>query len=232
MDENILRRRASLNSDVIAFVHAKGTSERVPGKNMRLLGHKPLFCHAILNALNSRLVTKVVIDSESDEILAIGEKYGAIPLKRPAELATNRTTGDDLAYWQASNYPNAEIVLQVIPTSPFLRSSSIDRAINMILEMGVDSVVGVFAEVLYKWAGGKPTYFRADGSIPNSAEMSPVVYETTGLYVNRTSFVLVNKRRMNANSCVPLYLSRIEAIDINTVEDFEFALVVWKGLRS
>lgn len=221
-----------MNGDVIAFVHAKGTSERVPAKNLRVLGDKPLFCHAIMNALSSRLVTKVVIDSESDKILAIGREHGAVPLKRPAELATNVATGDDLAYWQTSKYPHSDIVLQVVPTSPFLRPSSIDRAISMISERGMDSVVGVFAEVLYEWTNDKPKYLRADGSIPNSSEMSPVVYETTGLYVNRTQFVLANRRRMNVYSCAPLYLSRLEAIDINTLEDFEFAQIIWKGLRS
>lgn len=221
-----------MNGDVIAFVHAKGTSERIPAKNMRVLGDKPLFCHAIMNALNSNLVTKVVIDSESDEILAIGAQYGAVPLKRPAELATNLATGDDLAYWQASMYPNSEIVLQVIPTSPFLQPSSIDSAIGMISELEVDSIVGVFSEVLYEWANGKPKYLCADGSIPNSSEMESVVYETTGLYVNRTRFVLASRRRMNKYSCAPFFLSRLEAIDINTLEDFEFAQIVWKGLRS
>lgn len=219
-----------MNSDVIAFVHAKGTSERVPYKNMRVLGDKPLFCHAITNALNSKLVTQVVIDSESDEILTIGRKYGAVPLKRPVELATNLTTGDDLAYWQASQYPNSMIVLQVIPTSPFLLPSSLDRAIRMISELGLDSVAGVFAEVLYEWTNGKPGYLRADGSVPNSSELCPVVYETTGLYVNRTHAVLANGRRMNVHSCAPLYLSRLEAVDINTLEDFEFAQIVWRGL--
>lgn len=222
----------SLNSDVIAFVHAKGTSERVPYKNMRVLGDKPLFCHAITNALNSTLVTQVVIDSESDEILTIGREYGAIPLKRPFELATNMATGDDLAYWQASKYPNSAIVLQVVPTSPFLLPSSLDRAIIMISEQGPDSVIGVFAEVLYEWTNGKPGYLRADGSIPNSSELRPVVYETTGLYVNRTHAVLANRRRVNIHSCALLYLSRLEAMDINTQEDFELAQIVWRGLRG
>ena len=89
--------------EIVAFVHAKSSSDRVPEKNLRCLGDKPLFCHAILNALNSELPTKVVIDSDSDEILAIGQEYGALPLKRPVELATNQVTGDDLAYWQACN---------------------------------------------------------------------------------------------------------------------------------
>ena len=75
--------------DIIAFVHAKGTSSRVPSKNIRILGDKPLFCHAITNALSSSFITKVVIDSDSDSILKIVIQYGAIPLKRQAALATN-----------------------------------------------------------------------------------------------------------------------------------------------
>lgn len=220
-----------MNNEIVAFVHAKGSSERVPKKNLRILGDKALFCHAILNALSSKLVTKVVIDSESEEILETGKKFGAIPLKRPAELATNSATGDDLAYWQACNYPESEIVLQVVPTSPFLLPPSIDRAINLLYEKDVDSVVGVFSEAIYQWIEGKPVYFRADGSIPNSFEMEPIVYETTGLYVNRTKFVLANKKRINVDNCTPCFLSKLEAIDINTPEDFEFAQIVWRGLR-
>jgi CMP-N-acetylneuraminic acid synthetase len=218
--------------EIVAFVHAKGTSERVPGKNFRTLGDRPLFCHAIANARASRYVDCVVIDSDDRQILQTGELHGAVALRRPNELATNQTTGDELAYWQASNYPESRIMLQVIPTSPFLRAASIDRAIEMISELGVDSVAGVFSEVLYQWNDGRPVYFRDDGTIPNSSDMDPVVFETTGLYVNRTDFVLRERRRLNVKSCAPIRLSRIEAIDINTQEDFDFASVFLQGLHA
>lgn len=218
---------------IIAFVHAKGTSTRVPSKNLRMLGDRPLFCHAVGNAIKSKFVTSVVIDSDSDEILSLGEKFGAIPLKRPAELATNLTTGDDLAYWQASNYPNSDIVLQVIPTSPFLSTASIDGAIKMLLDNPqTDSVAGVCSEALYLWENGRPVYYKPDGSIPNSFEMVKTVYETTGLYVNYTKAVLKLKRRLNPQNCLPYYLSKLEAIDINTPEDFMLAEYIWKGLHS
>lgn len=217
---------------VVAVVHAKGTSERVRGKNLRFLGDRPLFCHAIANALAARRVDRVVIDSDSEEILRIGTAHGARPLRRPAELATNRATGDDLALWQARSFPESSIILQVVPTSPFLRPETIDRAVG-ILEAGfVHSVVGVFSEALYEWREGRPAYFRADGSIPNSSEMEPVVYETTGLYGNRTPAVLASGRRLDPASCAPVGLSRIEAVDINTPEDFHFAEVLWRGLHA
>ena len=175
---------------------------------------------------------RVVVDSESPEILHLAQLYGATPLKRPAELATNQTTGDELAFWQAQNYPHSRIVVQVVPTSPFLRPESIDRAIEIVSELEVDSVAGVLAEPLYEWRDGRPAYFRPDGTIPNSSEMTCVTHETTGLYVNRTEFVLSRGRRLNLDSCAPLLLSRIEAIDINSPEDFELAEAVWRGLHS
>lgn len=217
--------------DIVAFIHAKGNSERVPSKNKRLLGDSPLFTYAIENALNSDAVTKVVIDSDDDEILNIGASLGAEILKRPVEMATNKTTGDDLMFWQASNYPSADIVLQVVPTAPFLSPSSIDGAIELLNASGTDSVTGCFKEAFYTWTNDSPSYY-VDGRIPNSFELTPVVYETTGLYVNRTSFVLKSKKRLNPENCKPYFLTKIETIDINSVEDFYMAELILKGLTG
>jgi len=221
-----------VSNDIVAIVHAKGTSDRIPSKNLRILGDKPLFCHAIDIALAASLVTLVVIDSDSEEILSIGKAHGAVPIVRPVHLADNRTTGDDLAFWQASNFPSSIVILQVIPTAPFLRPASVNRAISILLETpGLDSIVGVTEEALYKWRGGKPAYYTADGRIPNSFEMEKTVYETTGLYVNRTRFVIKERKRLNPMACKPLFLSKIEAVDINTMEDFELAEFIWKGMH-
>lgn len=231
--EEQVKKTGYIDGEIVAFVHAKGTSSRVPSKNMRQLGDMPLFCHAIKNAKASKKINTVVIDSDSDEILILGEQYGAVPLKRPVELATNMATGDDLAYWQASNAPTSKIVLQVIPTAPFLSGESIDRAIEMLeCDSNLDSVVGVYEDALYLWENGSPSYFKEDGSIPNSVDLKKCVYETTGLYVNHTAAVLRIKKRLNPNNCKPCVLSKIETVDINTMEDFEFAEVVWRGLNS
>lgn len=221
-----------MSDQVVAFVHAKGESDRVPGKNRRTLGDRPLFCHAIANARRAPGVDRVVIDSDDDAILEIGAAHGATVLRRPKELATNLATGDDLAYWQASNYPESRIVLQVIPTAPFLTPETIGKAIAMLEKDGVDSVVGVFADVFYRWENGRPAYYRADGTIPNSCDMKPIIYETTGLYVNRTAAVLASRKRMNPESAQPIFVSRLESVDINTPEDFEFATLLWRGMQG
>jgi len=215
---------------VVAVIHAKGESTRLPGKNLKLLGDIPLFCHAILNARATKEVDLVVIDSDDDEILRIGSSYWARPLKRPLELATNDATGDDLAYWQASNFSESDIILQVVPTSPFVRPETIDNAIKSLRSQEVNSVVGCRKEALYTWVDGRPSYIL-NGEIPNSFELATTTYETTGLYINRTKRVLETKKRIDSNSCLPIYLSKLEAIDINTEEDFMFAEAVWKQIQ-
>ena len=228
-----LEYKNDFSGKVVAFVHAKGTSSRVPSKNMRILGDKPLFCHAIENAKSSSLVDIVVIDSDNDQILKIGKEYGAICLKRPATLATNLATGDDLAYWQAYNFPLSDIVVQVIPTAPFLSGRSIDRAIQMLKDNpDLDSVAGVYEEALYIWVNGTPGYYKPDGAIPNSVDLEKTVYETTGMYANHTKAVLKTRKRLNPYNCQPCILNKIETVDINTMEDFEFADIVWKGVHK
>jgi len=222
-----------LNPDwrIVAFVHAKGHSERLPHKNLRILGGVPLVCHAIRNALQARRIDAVVIDSEDHEILAVGEAAGAIPLARPLHLADNNTTGDDLAYWQAQQLPQAHTIIQAVPTSPFISPQSYDSAIELLRRNKLDAVVGTRTESLYTWRYGRPDYLVGERT-PNSQDLRPTTYETTGLYVMRRAFVLTTRRRINPNNCAAYALSRIEAIDINTLRDLDFAQLVWRGLQS
>ncbi len=216
---------------IIAFIQVKKQSIRVPNKNLRMFGDKPLFCHAIINALNSKLINKVVIDSDCGKILKIGKQWGAIPLKRPKKLATNKITGDELAYWQASNFKDSDIILQVVPTSPFIKSITIDKGIKAINFLKVDSVIGCRKEQLYIWKNRKPIYL-VNGKIPNSNKLSYTIFETTGLYISKTDFILQHKKRFNVNSVYLMNLSKIESIDINTEEEFKFAELIWKGLNA
>jgi len=219
-------------AQVVAFVHAKGSSTRVPGKNLRVLGDRPLVAHAIAIARATPSIDEVVIDSDSDEILALGVAHGAVALRRPPALASNAATGDDLAYWQASSRPRSRICVQVIPTAPFLEPASVGRAIALLDEDDVHSVAAVAEDALYLWRDDRPAYFGAAGAIPNSDRLPKTRWETTGLYANRTEVVLRTRRRMDPERCRALVVSRLESVDINTPEDFAYAEILWRGLHG
>jgi len=62
----------------IAFIHVKGTSDRVPGKGKRLLGGLPLFLHTIHTCQAVPLIDAIVIDSDDP----VSYPHLTLPTKR------------------------------------------------------------------------------------------------------------------------------------------------------
>lgn len=222
---------------VVAIVHAKGKSERLPNKNLRKLGGIPLIAHAIMNAQDS-IADAVYVDSEDRNILTVGLSLGTKVLERPPYLAHNGVTGDDLAYWQAQNFPETTVIVQVVPTSPFTKPETINKCIDNVL-LGYNSSFTITTERLYTWSnrnikGGDilPDYWDRQGKIKNSNELPPTYVEHTGVYAFRRNYAFKFYRRLDPSNCKWVEISPIEKIDINYEEDFEFAEIVWAGLHK
>jgi CMP-N-acetylneuraminic acid synthetase len=78
------------------FVPVKGSSERVPSKNLRLLDGKPLFIHTLEKLL---LVDglDVYLDTESEDVIRLASYLDNLQiLKRDPALASNSTDGNKL----------------------------------------------------------------------------------------------------------------------------------------
>ncbi|MBL7131545.1 MAG: cytidylyltransferase [Candidatus Omnitrophica bacterium] len=78
-----------------ALLIGRGGSTGFPGKNTKLTVGRPLMSYPILAAQNSRLVDKVYLSTDCDEIAAVGKKYGAELIKRPDYLATKEALSQD-----------------------------------------------------------------------------------------------------------------------------------------
>ena len=77
----------------LGVITARGGSKGIPGKNIKLLNGKPLIAHTIEAALASRLLTRCIVSTDSQEIADISKKYGAdVPFLRPAELSQDKST--------------------------------------------------------------------------------------------------------------------------------------------
>ncbi len=70
---------------VIAIIPARGESKRLPRKNIIDFCGKPLIVWSILQSLESTFVEEVYVSSDSEEILDVAEKNGALGIKRPAK---------------------------------------------------------------------------------------------------------------------------------------------------
>ena len=105
----------------IAFVPARGGSERVARKNVRILAGHPLLAYAIENARQSGVFERVVVSTDSAEIAEIARWYGAdVPFLRPEQYATSTSPDIEwLAFTLAELDDPYDLFAIVRATNPF-----------------------------------------------------------------------------------------------------------------
>lgn len=213
---------------IVAFLPAKGSSERIECKNMKLLDGKPLFLHTLEKLVSCDFIDEVYLDSESDEILNYAPYLNYVPLKRDPLLANNKTDGHRMFYNEVSQV-EADIYIQILGTSPFIKKSTIEKGVNVLKENPeIDSVVLVKKEKQYTWNEGGPLYDK--NNIPNSIDLPDTIIETMGLYIVRKDVAHTNKQRFGDNVYL-LKAEAIEAVDVNFPDDFELAEIIAKGIQ-
>ena len=93
---------------ILAIIPARGGSKGIPKKNIISIGGKPLIAWTIEAAKKSKYIDKIIVSSDSDEILKIASKFGAEPIKRPAELATDTALPEPLIFQVMSHLKNRQ----------------------------------------------------------------------------------------------------------------------------
>ena len=216
---------------IVAFVPAKGHSERVPDKNLAILDGDHLFKRKLRQALDCRAIGEVCLDTESDALADLATDLPVTRLTRPATLASNATDGHEMFAWECSQRPDADIWIQLLCTAPFVSAATISRAIDALLaDPDADSLVAVSRAKQYCWEGDTPAY--GTGRIPNSVDLPATVIEAMSLYiVRRPASGEVPTRRYGTRPIL-FDLDPIEQIDINRGSDLVIAETVAAGQRA
>lgn len=219
-----------------AFIFARGGSKGLPGKNIRMLGGKPLIAWSIEHALAVKRIGRVIVSTDSEEIAAVAREYGAeVPFIRPAELARDDSP-EWLAWRHALNYlletdgVLPQVMVSVPATAPLRSPIDIENCLDEYEKGGVDMVITVSD-------AHRSPYFNmvkanADGTVglvipPQSAivrrQDAPIVYDmATVAYVARSEFILTHNATFEGRvRAVKVPTER--AIDIDTLLDFQMA---------
>lgn len=214
---------------VVAFLPAKGTSERIESKNLKLLNGKPLFLHTLEKLVFCDFIDEVYLDSESDDILNYAPYLNYIPLKRKAELATNKTDGHQMFYNEVLQV-DADIYIQILGTSPFISPQTIKKGIDILMtDNEYDSVVLMKKEKEYLWENSQPVYDKYN--IPNSNTLPDTIIESMGLYIVRKEAALRTKMRYGDHVYM-LTADAVETIDVNYPDEFELAEYIMRGITE
>jgi len=127
-------------TEVLAIIPARGGSKGIPRKNIKGFAGYPLIAYSIVAALQSKLVTRVVVSTDDNEIAAVARQWGAeVPFMRPAEYAQDNTLDypvirHALDWLEENEEYHPEVVVQLRPTSPVRPKNCLDDAVNLLLE--------------------------------------------------------------------------------------------------
>lgn len=118
-----------MKREIVAHIPARGGSQRVPHKNIRLLAGKPMIAYAIEAALQSSSIDRVIVNTDSKIIASVARDFGADVYNRKPNLATAEATGDDFTFDIITSLALDTLVM-VNPVCPLIESVDIDEVVD------------------------------------------------------------------------------------------------------
>ncbi len=217
---------------IIAVIPARGGSKSIPKKNIKILGDKPLIAYTIEMAKSVKEIDRVIVSTDTEKIAEIAKKYGAeIPFLRPPELCQDDTPSlpvlqHCVKYLEEQEGYKTDIVVQLFPTSPFLRKETVIKAINLLKNKECNSVVSVEEDYGRFWKldklKNKYVVFYPKERI-NRQYYKPLYKENGAIYFNTYDVVINQNKIVDEESVGFIVMKPNELIDIDTLEDWKNA---------
>jgi CMP-N,N'-diacetyllegionaminic acid synthase len=219
---------------ILGLIPARGGSKRLPGKNIMLLGGKPLISWTIESAKGIPEICDLLVSTDSKEIAKIAKAAGAsVPWLRPSHLATDEATSVDVALhaldWYEKEFCKIDGLLLLQPTSPFRSKSTIQNGIDLFEKFNQEPVIGVsLAQSHPQWAfkqqGEFIVPFMKNHKVGSQSQELIPAFSPNGLLYLVSPEYLRKEKSFGGTSAIPCHASSVkEAIDIDTNLDFEFA---------
>jgi CMP-N,N'-diacetyllegionaminic acid synthase len=215
---------ASRSADTVAYIPARLGSERVPKKNLRHLGGRPLVTHVAETALQSSGLDRVYLNTESSEIAAAAASTGIEIYMRDPRLAAAPVSTDEILYDFAQATPCRTIVV-INPTAPFLTTTTIDRVVTVSEDAGAEATVFTTTR-LHKHlvVDDEPVNFSTSGRSPRTQDLKPFDYINVIIFTIYRDKVLTQYEQRGFCLYVPplvfVPMSGLECHDIDEEDDF------------
>jgi hypothetical protein len=225
---------------IVATIPARLGSRRL------MNGEKPLVWYAIRAALDATTLDEVYVNSESEEIGALGGELGARFYPRPSQLAGDHVTSDELNY-DFMKHVEADVVVMVNPLAPLVTGRDIDAMVEHFLAHEIDTLVPVRDETLHAFCDGEalgldpgealkrfgghvPVNFDASGRLPRTQDNAPLRICTWTVCIWRRETFM----RAFEQSGAAVFSGRvgffpqhpIPSIQVSGEEDFRFAEIL------
>lgn len=207
---------------VIAYATIKLNSQRVPNKNKRMVGSKPLCYHILNTALQVKEIDEVYVYCSDEEVIDYIPP-AAIFRKRPNWLDGDEVVARD-TYNAFTSEVDADVYIALCTTSPFTKKETLENALRQVLSGNYDSAFTARKEQTFAWYKGNPINYKPD-YVPRTQDLSPVYIETSAFFIFKKELWKEYSRRIGFHPYIQ-EVDMIEAVDIDTMEDYEFACMI------
>lgn len=204
---------------IAAIMPIKLQNERLPGKNIKLLGDMPLLQYELISLLQTNLIDCVNVYCSNEsvcEYLPKGVKF----IRRP-EFLDLPTSNFSQIFENFINVVDADIYVYAHATAPYITVDTMKQCIEAVKSGEYDSAFCAVKIQDFLWENGEPLNFDAT-NIPRSQDLNPIYRETSGVYVFTKDVFLKYHRRIGKKPFIK-EVSFKEAVDINNFEDFALA---------
>ena len=223
-------------SGTVAFIPARGGSKGLPKKNILPFCGKPLIAWSIEEALQSELVSDVVVSTDCNIIAEISSLYGAmVPFLRPEEISGDTATTESamvhFCKWAIEKGFEYKNILLVQATSPIRDKGVFDKAINHFNQSDSDSLLSVSSSHRFFWkGGGEPKASYDYQNRPRRQDISDderYYIETGSFYITKIDKLLETNSRLCGK--ISLYETKEEeSYEIDSLTDFLACEVIQK----
>jgi CMP-N-acetylneuraminic acid synthetase len=222
----------------IVFLPCRKGSQRVPNKNTRPFAGVDggLLRIKLEELLKAKLIDKIILSSNDAEVLQIGKEFNHPKLcvmERPENLCTSATSTDELIAYVAELIPQGTILWTHV-TSPFLSAETYDKMLQIYHDNRAeyDSLMSVNVIRNFLWNDSHPiNYNRSIEKWPRTQTLQKIFEPNSGAFIADASVYHTMKDRIGER--VYMYeTSKLESLDIDWPEDFEFAEQIYLNLHA
>lgn len=203
--------------NVLAVIPARAGSRGIPNKNIRIIREHPLIYYTIKNAINSTIISDIIVSTDSPEVRIIAQQMGVKVHWRAASLCEDTVTLDSVIYDAIPTGEIWEYVVTMQPTSPTLRVNTLDTAIKYAIDNDFDTVISAINSPHLSWG------VRDGKKVPNyikrlNRQYLPPCYIETGAFVISKASVVTERTRIGEKVDV-FEIPEDESQDIDTFMD-------------
>lgn len=204
---------------ITLFIPIKLNNQRLPGKNTMILNGKPLCSYLFDTVKDVGCIDEKYIYCSSDEIVSYIPKELTF-LKRDVALDGAEVKGLEIIERFVRDV-EADVYVLTHVTQPFVRKESLTNALRKVIDGEYDSAFSVREIQDYCWYRGKPLNYEMK-DIVTTQNLEPVYMETGAFYIFRKEVFMEDHQRIGKKPYMQV-VNNIEAIDIDTLDDFKFA---------